>query len=436
MVVDADALVVGGLALERALRFARGPAGAAPADAPLLNPALLDEIAAARTAGRDVWIVSGTEDGVPDRLAKAAGATGSLSLEERAGPARAAALVARFGARSFDYAGGARRDLSAWKDARSAIGVDPPVRLARELRALRGDARLLPGPGGGARDWIRSLRPHHWVKSALVFAPLAAAHETAFSSWALAAGVFAAFSALASGIYLLNDLIDLPDDRRHPEKRRRPLASGRIPPLSALAAAAVLSTGAVAAAFALSAAAGAAFLLYLGGALAYSLRLKRLLFVDAAALAALYALRVAAGAAALSIPLSPWFLEFFLFFFFALAVVKRVDELRAAGDSRTGSGGRAYVVDDLVVVIAVCVASGFAAAVVMALWAESLRAGALYARPGMLLLVAPLSVCWLGRVVLLANRGALGGDPVAFAARDRGSWLFAAAAAALFAAAI
>ena len=423
--------------MERALRFARGPAGAAPADAPLLNPALLDEIAAARAAGREVWIAAGTGDETPDRLAGAAGATGGLSLEERAGPARAAALVARFGERGFDYAGGARRDLAAWRHARRAIGVDPPAGLARELRALRGGARLLPGPGGGARDWLRSLRPRHWVKNALVFAPLAAAHETALSSWALAAGLFAAFSALASGVYLANDLIDLPDDRRHPEKRRRPLASGKIPPLPALAAAAALSTGAVAAAFALSAAAGAVFLMYLGGALAYSLRLKRLLFVDAAALAALYALRVFAGAAALSIPLSPWFLAFFTFFFLALAVVKRVGELRAPReDGRAGSGGRAYAVDDLAVMVAVCVASGFAAAVVLALYVESLRAGTLYARPGVLSFVAPLAVCWLVRIALLANRGAIGGDPVAFALRDRGSWLFAAAAAALFAAAL
>lgn len=126
-----------------------------------------------------------------------------------------------------------------------------------------------------------------------------------------------------------------------------------------------------------------------------------------------------------------------MFFFLALAVVKRVGELRTPReDGRAGSGGRTYAVDDLAVMIAVCVASGFAAAVVLTLYVESLRAEALYARPGVPLLAAPLAVCWLGRIALLANRGVIGGDPVAFALRDRGSWLFGAAAAALFAAAL
>ena len=66
---------------------------------------------------------------------------------------------------------------------------------------------MLPAAGGRARECLRAMRPHHWVKNVLVFAPLVAAHETRAELYVLAAGLFAALSACASGTYLLNDLV-------------------------------------------------------------------------------------------------------------------------------------------------------------------------------------------------------------------------------------
>ena len=134
------------------------------------------------------------------------------------------------------------------------------------------------------------------------------------------------------------------------------------------------------------------------------------------------------------IPVSPWFLAFSIFLFLALAIVKRQQELlglRQAGKER--SSGCAYFVEDLPVLAALSGASSFAAVVVMALYINSPEIGENYARPEFLWLLCPLAIYWLGRMVLLANRGVVDDDPVVFALRDSTSWLVLVGAAVIFA---
>ena len=417
-----------------------------PPDTLAWNPAVLEEIAAARAAGRPVWLASASDARAVSPLAETVGAAGCLASDGRtnlAGEAKAAALAARFGERGFDYIGNERRDLAVWKRARRAIGVGLGAGLARKVRALDGEARFLPGLGGGPRDWFRALRPYQWVKNVLVFVPLVAAHETGAGPYLVAAGVFAALSAVASGTYLLNDLLDLPHDRGHPAKRHRPIAAGKAPLLPMIGLGAALAASGLALAFWLSAAAGLWVLAYLAVTCAYSLSLKRKIFIDVTTLAMLYAVRVLAGGAAVSVPLSPWLLAFFLFLFLALAIVKRQGELRGSG--RSASGGRAYLAEDVPVMAALGAASGFASVVILTLYIQSPETGERYARPEFLWLVCPLLLYWLGRMALLAGRGGEEGDskqlpgnddPLIFALRDRTSWLTGLAVLAAFAAAL
>ena len=220
------ATVTGRAALKRRI----AEAVSLPPDTLVLNPAVQEEIAAAQAAGRPVWLASAADALAVSPLAETVGAAGYLASDGRtnlAGEAKAAALAARFGERGFDYIGNERRDLAVWRRARRAIGVGLAAGLSRKVRALDGEPRFLPGLGGGPRDWFRALRPHQWVKNVLVFVPLAAAHETNAGLYLVAAGVFAALSAVASCTYLLNDLLDLPHDRAHCAKRHRPLAAGK-----------------------------------------------------------------------------------------------------------------------------------------------------------------------------------------------------------------
>ncbi len=287
---------------------------------------------------------------------------------------------------------------------------------------------MSPAEDGHVRDCLRALRPHHWIKNVLVFAPLVAAHETRPELYAVAAGLFAALSACASGAYLLNDLVDLPYDRRHATKRHRPLAAGRITPRRAVVLGTALAAAGLALASWLSPAAGLCVLLYLAVTTVYSLSLKRHIFADVVALAVLFTVRVVAGGVATAVPLSPAFLAFSIFVFLALAIVKRLSELhtlRAAG--MTEAGGRAYAADDLVVLAGLGAASSFAAVAVLALYPATPAIMERYARPDLLWLGCLLLLYWMGRMLLLANRGAVGEDPLVFAMRDRSSWLVGSA---------
>ena len=452
LVVDVDgSLVSGDLLIEGLARFlvafplrllalpfwlARGRAAlkrriaravSLPPETLVLNPAVLDEIDAARAMGREVWLASASDEIAVAPLAEAVGATGCLASDSRtnlAGQAKAAVLVERFGEGGFDYVGNERRDMAVWKHARYAIGVNLSASLVGQVRALDEAARFLPGLGGGPRDYVRAFRPHQWVKNVLVFIPLIAAHETQPWLYAATAAVFVALSACASGTYLLNDLLDLPYDRQHTSKRQRPMAAGKVPLLPMMGVGAVLVTGGLGLAFSLSLWVGLSVFGYLIVSLAYSLLIKRQVFLDVVTLALLYAVRVFAGAVAASISLSPWFLAFFSFVFLALAIVKRQHELRTLHNSvESNAGGRAYATDDLAAMTALATGSSFAAIVIFSLYIQSSAVHTLYSRPAFLWSICPLLLYWMGRMTLLANRGAVADDPVAFTMRDRASWL-------------
>ena len=217
-----------------------------PPETLVLNPAVLEEIAAAKAAGRQVWLASAADELAVAPLTEHLGTTGHLTSNGHTnlvGETKAATLVRRFGAGGFDYIGNEWRDLAVWKQARRAIGVNLSARLARKVRRVDTEARFLSSLDRRPLDYLRALRPHQWSKNVLVFVPLIAAHEIQASLYLVAAGLFVALSAVASGTYLLNDLLDLPHDRRHERKRHRPLAAGTVPLLPMVGLSLVLAVG-------------------------------------------------------------------------------------------------------------------------------------------------------------------------------------------------
>ena len=402
----------------------------------LLNPAVMEEIAAAQAAGRPVWLASGSDELAVAPLAERVAATGYFASDGRTnlvGQEKAALLSKRFGQRGFDYIGNERRDLAVWREARLSIGVNLPLSLERELRMMDENARLLDGPGGRPSDYWRALRPQRWVKNLLVFAPLLAARETRAESYLEVAMLFMALSICASGTYLLNDLLDLPQDRRHRSKRFRPLASGKLPLLPATCAGMALVVAGLSLAFWLAAAAGFCILAYLLVSFAYSLWLERKTFVDVIALALLDTIRVMAGGVVVSITLSPWFMGFFLFLFLSLAIFKRHSEVHARSESKGSKlPGGANLFYDRAVMAAFGAACSIATLVMLGFYIRSPEVSATYSRAGWFWLVGPLLIYWLGRMSLLANRGIVDDDPFIFALSDRTSWLIGVGILAVF----
>ncbi|ALN92992.1 ubiA prenyltransferase family protein [Lysobacter gummosus] len=339
------------------------------------------------------------------------------------GANKAQALAERFGERGFDYMGNAAIDLPVWARARNAWVVNGSPGLAARAAQVVDVAGQLPAQGGGFKTWIKALRIHQWLKNLLVFLPLLASHRF-FDVEAVIVSVlaFIAFNLSASGVYVLNDLLDLPADRQHPRKRLRPFAAGRLPLLHGLFVAPLLAL----AGFALALIANPWFALVLMGyyatTLAYSLRLKRIVMVDVIVLASLYTLRIIGGAVAIGATLSFWLLAFSMFIFLSLAMLKRYTELSAIlGNGQRKVSGRGYAVEDLPLIQSLGSSAGYLAVLVFALYINSPESLALYARPQVLWLICPLLLYWISHLWMTSHRGGMDDDPVVFAATDRAS---------------
>jgi 4-hydroxybenzoate polyprenyltransferase/phosphoserine phosphatase len=324
----------------------------------------------------------------------------------------------------FIYAGDSDADLPIWQASRGAILVDVSPRVARELGKDRVPiVREFKRRPPGLSDWRAALRLHQWLKNTLIYVPLITAF--AFTDLGLVAVVIAAslsFSLAASATYIGNDLWDLHTDRRHPRKRLRPFASGRISIPAGLAVATLLLLAALALASVLPRAFLALLILYVGLTSTYSWMLKAYVLIDVLLLALLYTLRIVAGGAASGIAVSLWLLGFSVFMFLSLALIKRCAELVSMGQAGIESvKGRDYRVADLVVLWPMGVGSGLCAVVVFALFASAPDVATRYGTPGLLWLVAVGLIYWLARLWIKTARGEMDDDPVVYAIRDFGS---------------
>ncbi len=273
--------------------------------------------------------------------------------------------------------------------------------------------------------WIRAVRVHQWVKNLLIFVPLLASHQLGKHAVLLHGLLaFALFSLCASSAYLVNDILDLPHDRQHPEKSRRPIASGQVSVRAARVISPLLLIVSLGCAYWLlphlfSAALAAYYLVSIG----YSTWLKRFVIIDVVTLAMLYTLRIAAGALVFQLVLTFWMLAFSIFIFLSLAFAKRYTELNGArnrGDSRR-IGGRGYYPQDLAVISSLGGASGYLSVLVLALYIQDQNTTVLYRHPQLIWLACPLLLYWISWVWMLTHRGRMYDDPVVFAIRDRAS---------------
>jgi decaprenyl-phosphate phosphoribosyltransferase len=189
----------------------------------------------------------------------------------------------------------------------------------------------------GSRPWgfVRALRPRQWVKNVLVLAaPLAAGEVFNPDVMGPTAVAFVLFCLAASGVYLVNDSIDVEEDRRHPRKRFRPIAAGLVPRSAAVAIAVVLFAGTLTAGALLTRPALAWVLAsYVVIQLAYCTFLKNEPVIDLAVVASGFLLRGIAGGVAAGLVLSQWFLLVAAFGSLFMVAGKRYSELIVVGDA-------------------------------------------------------------------------------------------------------
>ncbi len=353
------------------------------------------------------------------------GSDASINLK---GERKVAFLVERYGARRFAYAGNSTADLPVWAEANEAIVVNASAGLVGRAKSLTTVSHVFSEPVKWLRQVAMALRVHQWAKNVLVFIPVIASHQLTNRTLMMQAGLaFLSFSFSASSVYIINDCLDLPSDRRHPRKKHRPFASGSLSiPFGFFLAAACLMGG-VLLAFALP----PFFLIVLAGYMVlttgYSFYLKQFVLLDVIVLAQLYTVRVYGGGAATGVVPSHWLLTFSLFLFLSLALVKRFTELRLTSEAEsTELHGRGYWVTDLEHISSIGTASGLLAVLVLALYISSKEVLLLYTHADVLWLVCPVMLYWISRVWMLAYRNRMDDDPVVFAVKDPKSYVMAA----------
>jgi len=180
---------------------------------------------------------------------------------------------------------------------------------------------------------IRSLRPEQWLKNGFVLAPIVFSglvHDPV--AWARSLAAVVAFCAASSATYLVNDVIDREADRAHPEKSRRPIASGVVSVPLAIVVAAVLLCIAIVIAVAIGGWFPTVLIAYVALVILYSAVLKRAVFVDVLVVAAGFVLRVVGGAVAIDVPVSRWILLVAYLLALYLALGKRRSELALLGE--------------------------------------------------------------------------------------------------------
>jgi len=389
----------------------------------------LDYVEAQFKAGRKVVLASGADRRIAEAIAARfpfisaiISSDGTCNMK---GKTKALRLCELF-PNGFIYAGDAAADLAVWRVGSASVLVNATSDVVRRAKRIGEPRAVFLRAPVTLNILRRSLRLHQWAKNALVFVPLVLGGKAGdLSAWLNALLGFFALGFVASATYIVNDLWDLPSDRRHWSKRMRPLASGDL----SIRAGIMLAIAGLAVGFGLMTSSGRGALamlgLYVVFALSYSFAWKRVAILDVFILACLFTLRLSFGIVLTDVRLSPWLLVFSMFLFVSLSMAKRHTELLHLADRGLESTrGRGYIAGDAPLTLGMGLASMFGALLIMIVYLiEDAIPRGVYANPSYLWAIPFILFLFIGRIWLLSQRGQLRDDPVAFALKDRVSLL-------------
>ena len=275
----------------------------------------------------------------------------------------------------------------------------------------------------GARDWLRQLRVRQWTKNLFVFVGVLFGSHWSGHEIGDALIAFASFCMASSASYQMNDVMDVQNDRIHPEKRHRPLASGRVRVSHAIAAGGLLALASVLIAASLGAAAVAIVTAYLVINVAYSRVLKRVVLIDVFCIAIGFMLRLLMGTSGIGLPPSAWLVICGLFLTLTLGFGKRRAEIGAIDGGAAGSTGSVAQrpvlahydrtsLDQLLAITSACTIIAYAIYTVSFGW------GGAPSRERLVWTV-PFVVYGMLRYLLMVNRHGKGADPSEDLLQDR-----------------
>lgn len=326
------------------------------------------------------------------------------------------------GSSDFTYAGDSKADIPIWEKATGVIIVNGPTRAIEKARNSNKLVAEFSTRMSLLKAFFKAMRPHQYAKNFLIFVPLLTSHLYTDPDSIFAAIIaFFCFSICASGVYFLNDLVDLDADRQHLTKKNRPLCSGNLPlPFGMIAAAFFPLISLLVALFTLPVEFLVSLTAYFLLTNFYSFGLKRVATLDVITLSLLYTVRVIAGGMAIGVTLSSWLLVFSIFTFVSLAYLKRYVELSKLDTNKQKSAkGRGYSISDNETVFTLGIANITAAVVILSLYITSSDVMQNYSNPQFLWGLVLLFLTWSNHIWTSAKRGIVNDDPVLFSVKDK-----------------
>ncbi|MAV90075.1 MAG: 4-hydroxybenzoate polyprenyltransferase [Bdellovibrionaceae bacterium] len=339
------------------------------------------------------------------------------------GQAKARLLKEEFGEKGFDYIGDHPKDLKIWSLSQGAVLVGQSEAFGKRLHNLifhikksRSESFL--------KVVLRAMRVHQWIKNILIFLPMVLAHSIlSFENWALLTVAALTFSFTASAVYIFNDLFDLNNDRLHPSKKNRPLASGDLQIPQGIALAFSLLVLGISGAFLVHVDFGWVVSLYFVTNLFYSSYLKKVIILDVFFLGFFYTIRILSGGIVIGVEISAWLKLFSFFFFSGLGYLKRFSDLKFFEISmgRRVLEGRNYHIEDLPIILLFGGLSTFASVLIFSLYIYQSAQASNYNHPEFLWIGVLALLYWTNYIWMVANRGQIIKDPVKFVLKDRTS---------------
>ncbi len=391
---------------------------------------VLDYLKKEKSKGRKIVLATATVQEIADSIEnhlnifdEVLGSSDKLNLRSSN---KADKLVELYGNKGFDYIGDSSADFNVWKYSRKALVVSNSDGFISKVKNIADISEVFKSNYSFLKLLIKQIRVYQWVKNILIFLPLIMAHKIHdVQSILTVILAFFAFSFGASFVYVLNDLLDLESDRRHPRKRNRPLASGKLSIKTAFVIAPLLLLSSLFIAIAyLNLSYLIVLIVYLITTCIYSFYLKRIYLLDIITLSLLYTIRLIAGGVVVSVALSPWLLAFSVFVFLSLAIVKRYTELRVMkSQQKTKTSGRGYFVEDIELILTLGVVSGFMSVLVFVLYVNSHEVIQLYKNPIYLWPVSLILLYWISRIWFKAHRDEMNDDPIVFTMKDPASYI-------------
>jgi 4-hydroxybenzoate polyprenyltransferase len=266
------------------------------------------------------------------------------------------------------------------------------------------------------------MRPRQWAKNAVVLAGVVFSRRAGDpDALLIALGATALFCLLSSSVYLVNDLVDVEEDRRHPTKRHRPIASGALSPGTARLAAVVLALLGLTGAFAINIPLGLAATAYYGLTLLYHFSLKHVVIIDVLTVAAGFVVRAVAGAVAIGVEISHWLYICTTLLALFLALAKRRQELilledEAANHRRILTEYTPAMLDQMITIVTATTLMAYC------LYTYSDRTVQLVGNEHMILTV-PFVIYGILRYLYLVHRHGHGAEPDKVLFGDKPIWM-------------